>query len=205
MQRTALFAVVHLAVLAPCQTARVGESPRAGPRRQAARSRGAGGDAMRMGEEGEALPAAFPRGARGAWSCCIHAGARRAGGRSECLAEAAECRSHRRAGELWEGSAAGASVNRGETQHLGAEQLHGAPQAGLAPRSPPLGAGGPRRLPPRCAALRPLRPTPLPPQAGTRPAGGGRAERAGMTTVPSRPRGGLRRLCSRGQPGVVVW
>lgn len=87
------------------------------------------------------------------------------GGRSECLAEPAERRSHRRAGERWEGRAAGASVRREETQHLGAEQLHGAPQAGPAPRSPPLGAGGPRRRPPPAslhgAAAAPPRSAPL--------------------------------------------
>lgn len=211
MHCTALFPVVHLAVLAPCQTTRLSVSLRLSGRQKPLEPGPAGSSEQRGGRgcnadgrEGEALPAAFPRGARGAWSCCIHAGARRAGGRSECLAEAAERRSHRRAEERWERRAAGASVSRGETQHLGAEQLHGAPQAGPAPRSPPLGAGGPRRLPPRCAALRPLRPTPLPPQAGTGPAGGGRAERVGMTTLPSRPRCGRRRLCSRGQLGVVV-
>lgn len=138
---------------------------------------------MRMGGEGKALPAAFPLGARDAWSCCIHAGARRAGGRSERLAEAAERRGHGRAGERWEGNAAGASVSRGETQHLGAEQLHGAPRAGPAPRSRPWARSA--RRPPRCARPAPPRCAPRGPGPG-----GARAERAALTTLPSRPRRG---------------
>lgn len=103
MRCTALFPVVRLAVLAPCQTPRVSVNLRL-PGQQNPLEPGPPGSSEQRGgrgcnAEGEALPAAFPRGAGGAWSCCIHAGARRAGGRSECLAEAAERRSHRRAGE----------------------------------------------------------------------------------------------------------
>lgn len=159
---------------------------------------------MRMGGEGEALPAASPRGTRGAWICRICAGARR----SECPERAVERRSHSRAGKRWEGRAAGASVSRGETQHLGAEQLHGAPQAGPAPRSPPLGAGGPRRLPfppppPRLATRLCGRPAQRRPQAGTRPAGGGRAEGREWSRFPGGP-AVQTRPCSRGLRGVVV-
>lgn len=184
MHRTALFLVVPLAVHA---SARQLASPPASTRRQ---PRGQRGRRPRMqcgwagkGGGGGALPAVSPRGTRGAWICRIRAGARR----SECPKRAAERWSHSRAGERWEGRAAGASVR--ETQHLGAEQLHGAPQAGPAPRSPPLGAGGPRRPPhpPGYAPLRPPRPAPA---AGGDPARGRRpSRRVGVTTLPRRPRG----------------
>lgn len=101
---TALFPVVRLAVLAPCQTPRVSVNLRLPSQQnpssrapQAARSRGAGGGAMRR--ERLYLPRSLAEpGAPGAAASTPGRGGR-AGGRSECLAEAAERRSHRRAGK----------------------------------------------------------------------------------------------------------
>lgn len=91
-----------------------------------------------------------------------------------------------------------------ETQHLGAEQLHGAPQAGPAPRSPPLGAGGPRRPPPpawlRASAA-------APPSARRRRGPGPRAaaeQKGGSDHASQAAPRCERRPCFRGLQGIVV-
>lgn len=191
MHCTALFPVVHLAVLAPYQPPRVSISLRLSGRQKPLEPGPAGSSEQRGGRGcnadgrgGRGFTCRVPSTSQGRLDL-LHPRRGAAGGRSECLAEAAERWSHRRDGE---GSAAGASVSRGETQHLGAEQLHRAPQAGPAPRSPPLGAGGPRRRPPpaslRAAAAAAPRPAPA---AGGDPARGRRPSRKGGNDHTSQP------------------